>query len=658
MKSRFCSGHSGLRTRNRRQEETQNTEHAEVPFDRESLENRNAAVVCRGLGPAGESRDLAGGGREHQPEADRFVPFEREHHQGSKPSFPRSADHLRGGHQPAGRRAEALEPPIPRRPESVDPVGNEQTSLDDAPVGRGRSREQDDVAGAVGVARLGTERDGLPVDPRRGFQVQPRGHPHDGEARFESNPAAVDAKRVDALAAFEHGPKPAVGTAVETRCTAQVLLRKFESAAGDEGLRRDVRSRGAPRRFRCTASEDEERRQCETAHAAKGSPKWLAETTPIVVEPEGVDDPNDEPVDDPNDDPIDLLGSTGAQVMAEARRRLARGYGRAREVYQDAVFRGRFAPEFHGLAAESAAGWRRHFVLRLPRVTRTHEEAAGAGERTVKAVLALHDGLEVECVRIPMGSGRTTLCVSSQVGCRLACAFCETAKLGLLRNLTPSEIVAQVVVARAVLGWSIRNIVFMGMGEPMDNADAVVQALRVLTDRRGLSYGQQRITVCTAGRPDGLEKLARLGFTRLDIAVSLNAATDEKRNRLMPVNRRVPLADLQRALVAYPRRRGYVYAINYCLLPGINDTRDDARAVAEFCRPLGRVLVNVIGYNPGSKPLARAPRAAEVSRFTDWLTRAGVPARPRVTKGRSVMAACGQLGNVELRRRGRTLPTS
>lgn len=336
--------------------------------------------------------------------------------------------------------------------------------------------------------------------------------------------------------------------------------------------------------------------------------------------------------------------------MAAARLRLTRGHGRAREIYRDAVFSGRFDPDRHGLGKEAAEGWRKYFRLGLPAVTRTVEEDGALGDPTVKAVLALEDGLEVECVRIPMAPGRTTLCVSSQVGCRLACAFCETAKLGLLRNLTPSEIVAQVVVARVTLGWSIRNIVFMGMGEPMDNADAVVQALRVLTDRRGLSYGQQRITVCTAGRPDGLEKLARLGLARLDIAVSLNAATDEKRDRLMPINRRFPLAELQRALIAYPRRKGYVYAVNYCLLPGINDTRDDARAVAEFCRPLGRALVNVIGYNPGSKPLARAPSEGEVTRFTDWLTDEGIPARRRVTKGRSVMAACGQLGNVELRR--------
>ncbi|MBL8965301.1 MAG: radical SAM protein, partial [Phycisphaerae bacterium] len=173
-----------------------------------------------------------------------------------------------------------------------------------------------------------------------------------------------------------------------------------------------------------------------------------------------------------------------------------------------------------------------------------------------------------------------------------ACGFCETGKMGLLRHLTVPEIVGQVVVARS-LGKPIRNLVFMGMGEPLDNVDNLVGALAVLNDKYGLSYGQERITVCTAGIPAGLERLARLGWKRLDLSISLNAATDPLRDRLMPINKRHPLAELQAALVAYPRRKSFVYAINYCLMPGINDTQGDAQAVADFCRPLGRALVNL-----------------------------------------------------------------
>ena len=340
--------------------------------------------------------------------------------------------------------------------------------------------------------------------------------------------------------------------------------------------------------------------------------------------------------------------------MRHARARLASGFGAALAIYEDAVFRGRFAPEDHGLNPRSVAEWRRVYTLRLPEVVRVVEEPSELGPATIKAVLRTHDGLEVECVRIPMGQGRFTLCLSSQVGCKLACGFCETGKMGLLRHLTAGEIVGQVVVATAVLGWSIRNLVFMGMGEPLDNPH-LVQALRVLHDERGLSFGQQRITICTAGVPGGLERLATLGWKRLDVSVSLNAAFDEKREKIMPINRKLPLAELQAALVAYPRRAKFVYAINYCLLPGLNDGEEDAQAVAEFCRPVGRVLVNVIPYNPGTKPLTRAPTEAEVERFMGWLSEAGLPVRRRVTKGRSVMAACGQLGNLELRRQRRGL---
>lgn len=349
---------------------------------------------------------------------------------------------------------------------------------------------------------------------------------------------------------------------------------------------------------------------------------------------------------------VDLLSMTGEELRDAAKARLASGHGVWRAVYLDAVLRGRFEPEAHGLSARSVAAWRENFELQLPEIRNRIEDADERGS-TQKVVLATRDGMELECVRIPMGRDRYTLCVSSQVGCKLACAFCETGRMGLLRDLTAGEIVAQLVVARAVLGWSIRNIVFMGMGEPLDNTDNVIQALRILTDRRGLSYAQPRLTVCTAGNPEGIRRLGMLGWRRLDLSVSLNAAFDDKRDRLMPINRKFPLKTLQDALVAYPRRNKFVYAINYCLLPDFNDTQADAEAVAAFCAPLGRVLVNVIPYNPGTVPLTRAPTEEEVGRFLAWLADAGVPVRRRTTKGRSVMAACGQLGNVELRKQRR-----
>jgi 23S rRNA (adenine2503-C2)-methyltransferase len=167
----------------------------------------------------------------------------------------------------------------------------------------------------------------------------------------------------------------------------------------------------------------------------------------------------------------------------------------------------------------------------------------------------------------------------------------------------------------------------MGMGEALDNFDAVTQALRVLTDTSGLSIAQERITVCTVGRVDGIRKLKAMGWKRLNLSVSLNAPDDALRRELMPVARKTPLAELQQALVEYRPRRNFALGVNYCLLPGINDAPEHAAGVARFCAPL----------------------EDEIDRFIGLLRDQGLPVRRRITKGRSVMAACGQLGNVELR---------
>ena len=176
------------------------------------------------------------------------------------------------------------------------------------------------------------------------------------------------------------------------------------------------------------------------------------------------------------------------------------------------------------------------------------------------------------------------------------------------------------------------------------------QALRVLTDSSGLSIAQERITVCTVGRVDGIRKLAAAGWKRLNLSVSLNAPEDALRGELMPVARKTSLAELQAALCEYRPRRNFALGVNYCLLPGINDARAHAAGVARFCAPLERVMVNVIPYNPGGAPLTRPPSEDEIERFIGFLRDEGLPVRRRITKGRSVMAACGQLGNVELRR--------
>ncbi|HKU41619.1 MAG TPA: 23S rRNA (adenine(2503)-C(2))-methyltransferase RlmN [Polyangiales bacterium] len=347
-------------------------------------------------------------------------------------------------------------------------------------------------------------------------------------------------------------------------------------------------------------------------------------------------------------EPFEIAGSTSAEFEAEAPRRLSHGAGIARQVYKDALRRGRFDPSAYGLRPSAAAAWQEQFRLSLPRVVRVASEESETGT-TAKAVLALHDGLECECVLLPMGRGRSTLCVSSQIGCKMGCRFCETARMGLMRHMRTSEIVAQLLVARHVLGWEFRNVVFMGMGEALDNADNVLPALRVLADPVGLSMSQERITVCTVGNLQGIARLQELGWKRLNLSISLNAGNDALRGALMPINRKAPLAELQRVLLGFRPRANFVLGVNYCLLPGHNDTPEHAREVADFCLPLGRVMVNVIPYNPGSVPLTRAPSEAEIDGFIAQLRDHGLPVRRRITKGRTVMAACGQLGNVELR---------
>jgi 23S rRNA (adenine2503-C2)-methyltransferase len=353
---------------------------------------------------------------------------------------------------------------------------------------------------------------------------------------------------------------------------------------------------------------------------------------------------------------LPLHGLTGTEAVEAARRLLPRGAGKARPVYRMAVREGRFDPGATGLGPQAIEAWRAAFDFELAEVARLVEEETPEGA-TRKAVLRTADGLEHECVSIPMGHDRFTLCVSSQVGCKMGCRFCETGRMGLLRHLTADEIVGQVLVAQHRLGWPIRNVVFMGMGEALDNFEGLAQALRVLTDPGGMAMAQERLTVCTVGHVEGIRRLADLGFKRLNLSVSLNAVRDDLRRDLMPIGRRHPLGELQEALRAYRPRRNFALGVNYCLMPGINDTRDDARGIAGFCRPLERTLVNLIPYNPGTCALTRAPTEDEVVRFVGWLRDEGLAVRRRVTKGRKVMAACGQLGNVALRR-SRTRPAA
>lgn len=275
----------------------------------------------------------------------------------------------------------------------------------------------------------------------------------------------------------------------------------------------------------------------------------------------------------------------------------------------------------------------------------------------IKFVQAL-SAHEIESVLIPMigrgGASTYTLCVSSQVGCAMGCTFCETAQMGLIRSLEPHEIVGQWFAAAHGIGISPKNIVFMGMGEPMDNLDNVLAAIAVLTDHNGAHVAMNKITVSTVGRIDGLKRLAAKihepGWHRLNLAVSINAPNDEVRSRIMPVNRGMPMGDLREALLAMPKYGGAKVCIEYVLIPGVNDAPEHARELAAYVRPLP-ACVNLIPYNPRRNSPWPAPTEERVGEFLGWLTDAGCYCKRRRTKGRDLMGACGQLGNPRVRRR-------
>lgn len=309
---------------------------------------------------------------------------------------------------------------------------------------------------------------------------------------------------------------------------------------------------------------------------------------------------------------------------------------------------------------------RRGIGLGLPEVSRREDEGD-----VVKFCLPVPSttgqALETESVILPMNSFRgtswKTLCLSSQVGCRMGCTFCETARMGLVRNLTAAEIVRQRVAARHLLcdparaeapGYryfddGIQNIVFMGMGEPLDNLAEVTQAIRVLSDPAGLDFPMSQITVSTVGRIDGLRALGELGWPNLRLAISLNAPSDRLRDELMPINKGMPLADLQRALVDYPLSRKGLFLIEYVLLRDVNDSEEHADQVAAWVAPL-RCIVNLIPYNPQRDAPYAAPTDETTLRFLTRLRSHGVFVKRRVTRGRDLMGACGQLGNPALRR--------
>ena len=279
-------------------------------------------------------------------------------------------------------------------------------------------------------------------------------------------------------------------------------------------------------------------------------------------------------------------------------------------------------------------------VAEIPALALAHHQVSRDG--TEKFLFRLRDGLGVESVLIPDGR-RLTLCVSTQVGCAMGCRFCLTGVGGLKRHLEAHEIVDQVLQVQRHLprGRRITHLVYMGMGEPLDNLDQVILSLQHLTDPLRLGYSAGRITVSTVGLPLAMARLGEAGLG-VNLAVSLNAASDATRNRIMPINRRHGIASLLAACQRYPLKPRQRLTVAYVLLEGVNDSREEARRLIRLLRGI-RCKVNLIPFNPYPGSVFRRPDPEAVAAFQKTLRAANLDVFLRVPRGEDILAACGQL---------------
>ncbi|HVZ72013.1 MAG TPA: 23S rRNA (adenine(2503)-C(2))-methyltransferase RlmN [Polyangia bacterium] len=313
----------------------------------------------------------------------------------------------------------------------------------------------------------------------------------------------------------------------------------------------------------------------------------------------------------------------------------------------------------HGEAVESVdemsnvpRALREALVAEAPLRPLTTDVIQEARDGTRKLRFRTVDGRAIESVLIPEDKeggqeagdaerNRLTLCVSSQVGCAMDCGFCATATLGFGRNLSAGEIVEQVYRATKLAGRRPTNLVFMGMGEPVHNFAELSRALELLQHRWGLHFSPRRITVSTVGLVPGIEKLAQLSPPP-NLAISLNATTDEVRDRIMPVNRKWPIAELLAAARRFPLGHGRYVTFEYVLLAGVNDTDADADRLVRLTKGLP-CKVNLIPWNPFQGPKFERPSPERIRAFQDRLRGAALPVYIRTPRGDDIDAACGQL---------------
>ncbi|MEC9101116.1 MAG: 23S rRNA (adenine(2503)-C(2))-methyltransferase RlmN [Pseudomonadota bacterium] len=287
---------------------------------------------------------------------------------------------------------------------------------------------------------------------------------------------------------------------------------------------------------------------------------------------------------------------------------------------------------------------RQKFAIKRPMIIEKQTSMDG----TIKWLLQFEDGTKAETVFIPE-EDRGTLCISSQVGCTLNCSFCHTGTQRLVRNLTPSELVGQILIAfdelsawpSAQAGRPVTNIVLMGMGEPLYNLDNVITALKIVMDNEGISISKRRITLSTSGI---VPEIYKCGLeTDVNLAISLHAVTDDVRNILVPINKKYPIKDLLRACREYPgvsnSRR---ITFEYVMLKGINDSISDAKALIRLMEGIP-AKINLIPFNPWpGSPYERSEKS-QIEQFAKIILKAGYPSPVRTPRGDDILAACGQL---------------
>jgi 23S rRNA (adenine2503-C2)-methyltransferase len=344
--------------------------------------------------------------------------------------------------------------------------------------------------------------------------------------------------------------------------------------------------------------------------------------------------------------PVELLGKS-AEEMRAFFASLGEAAYRGAQVYRALYVEGRF--DFAAMTNVPAA-LRERLVqearITLPRVVRRFPSVDGSIRYLFSIGGEEEKAAQIEAVFMPK-EGRQTICISTQAGCAVDCHFCLTAQLGLIRNLTAGEIVGQVLIALEENREKLTpqtNVVLMGQGEPMLNYDATMAAVRILLDPKGVALAPRHVTLSTSGIVPGIERLGQEKI-RPNLAISLNASTNEQRDALMPINRKYPLEKLLEACRRYPLRSREHFTIEYVLLGGVNDSPEDARRVVHLLAHI-RAKVNLIPWNPGNLPY-RTPTPESIEEFKDILLQKGVPAFVRYSRGQDVFAACGQLALIE-----------